>query len=143
MIRVRYRSLALLLTLPGFVPAAAQSDSVPSPSAGVYTAAQARRGQAVFTEVCANCHAPDQFTAPTFLNSWAGQPAYTLFTLVRTTMPFDSPGRLRREEYADVVAYLLKLNRLPPGERELPSEDAALRQVRVPAPPAARPDTTP
>jgi hypothetical protein len=49
-------------------------------------------------------------------------------------MPRGAPGSLSRPEYADVVAYLLALNGVPPGTTDLPATNAALAQIRV-APP--------
>jgi hypothetical protein len=46
-------------------------------------------------------------------------------------MPNDSPGRLKSEEYADIVAYLLKLNGIPPGPDELPADAEVLRGLRI------------
>jgi hypothetical protein len=68
-----------------------------------------------------------------FVRAWDGRTAFDIFELIRTTMPIDNPGRLSREQYADVVAYLFKLNRLPAGERPLPSDDDGLKQVRIDA----------
>jgi mono/diheme cytochrome c family protein len=98
---------------------------------GPYAAAQADRGEALFREICGSCHTASQFSGAAFARAWTGTTAYDFFTLVRTTMPYDSPGQLRREEYADVVAYVLRLNGLPAGARELPSDDAALRRVKI------------
>jgi hypothetical protein len=54
-------------------------------------------------------------------------------------MPVDNPGRLSREQYTDIVAYLFKLNRLPPGDRPLPADDEGLKQVRIEAKPTPAP----
>jgi hypothetical protein len=45
-------------------------------------------------------------------------------------MPRDDPGSLTAEEYAAVVAYMLRLNGRPPGERELPADAEALARMR-------------
>jgi S-disulfanyl-L-cysteine oxidoreductase SoxD len=45
-------------------------------------------------------------------------------------MPQDRPGSLSAEEYADVVAYILRLNGRPAGERELPADAALLARMR-------------
>lgn len=98
---------------------------------GVYTAPQARSGAAVFKNVCADCHAQSRFQDSTFLKSWSGQSVRDLFELIRTQMPQDNPGTLRRQEYADVLAYIFELNGLPPGDSTLPTDDAALRRIRI------------
>jgi mono/diheme cytochrome c family protein len=129
---------ALAAFLAAMLPRAActQSDSsVVSAARSVrdsaYTAAQAQRGEARFKEICANCHVVSQFTGATFLRPWSGRTAYDLFDLISTTMPFDNPGQLSRESYADVLAYVFRLNGFPAGSAELPSDAAMLKQVRI------------
>jgi hypothetical protein len=56
-------------------------------------------------------------------------------------MPNDRPGRLSRGQYAEIVAYLLQLNRLPPGDKALPSNDDALKRIRIETPPPPPPPT--
>jgi mono/diheme cytochrome c family protein len=115
------------------VTAAQTADTVGPTSvlAGAYTVAQARSGEAVFRRICAECHAVTQFQEPAFLRSWAGRTARDLFELIRTQMPQDNPGQLRREEYAAVLAYIFELNALPPAATALPTDDAALRRIRI------------
>jgi mono/diheme cytochrome c family protein len=101
---------------------------------GVYSTAQAQRGRKIFLQKCAACHPIEFFTDGTFLGTWSGQSAHAVFTVIRTTMPQETPGALRRQEYADVLAYLLQLNKLPAGSVELPPSDEALKKVRIEAP---------
>lgn len=101
-------------------------------SDGIYSAEQANRGAQLFEERCSACHTVDQFTGPEFLLSWGGQPALGLFTLIRTTMPQGSPASLKRQEYADVLAYLLRENGLPAGSTELSGTDDALKKTVIP-----------
>ena len=60
--------------------------------------------------------------------------ADALYENLRTTMPKDNPGVLKPQEYADVIAYLFKINQLPPGDAELKGTKAALKQVTIEAP---------
>jgi hypothetical protein len=69
------------------------------------------------------------------MGAWETRTAFDLFELIRTTMPIDNPGRLSREQYVDIVAYLFKLNRLPVGDRPLPADDEGLKQIRIEAKP--------
>jgi mono/diheme cytochrome c family protein len=98
---------------------------------GVYTAAQADRGETVFGSVCVSCHSPSEFTEEEFLKKWNGQPLFELFDTVRGTMPMDNPGTLKPDEYADVVAYLLELNKFPAGAEELTTSEEALKAVTI------------
>jgi S-disulfanyl-L-cysteine oxidoreductase SoxD len=119
-------------------PSAAVTDT-PSASRGAYTEAQAARGESTYRASCTSCHATSAYVGDAFVRAWAGRTAFDLFELIRTTMPNDNPGRLSRQEYADIVAYMFKLNRFPPGERPLPTDDEGLKQVRIEAKPASTP----
>ena len=101
---------------------------------GVYTAAQADRGQAVFRSKCASCHAPNRFTDDLFYTSFAGKPLWEMFDVISDSMPEDNPGSLKKEEYADVIAYLLKLNNFPTGPSDLPIDKDALSAILMEKP---------
>ena len=96
---------------------------------GVYTAAQADRGQVLYRSKCASCHAPNRFTDDLFYTSFAGKPLWEMFDVISDTMPEDNPGSMKPEEYVDVMAYLLKLNNFPTGNTELPVGKDALSAI--------------
>jgi mono/diheme cytochrome c family protein len=100
-----------------------------SVKAGVYTAAQAARGVAVYRSKCASCHAPNRFTDDFFYISFAGKPLWEMFDVISDSMPEDDPGSLSKEQYADVIAYLLQLNKFPAGETDLPTDKDALSAI--------------
>jgi hypothetical protein len=54
-------------------------------------------------------------------------------------MPKNEPGSLAPEEYADLLAYLLKLNQMPVGPTELPADTMVLKTIRIEGRPAAAP----
>lgn len=115
-------------------PAAADS-AAPAPA--TYTDRQARRGQQVYQRNCLECHTAAAYTGLAFRRAWAGRSPFELWDLIRTTMPQDNPGRLSAAEYADIVAYMLRLNGYPAGEDELPADAERLQALRIaPAPPA-------
>ena len=58
----------------------------------------------------------------TFSFRWAGLPVANLFDTIRQTMPDGAPNSLSLTEYADVTAYVLRLNEYPAGQRELSSD---------------------
>src|SRR4029434_3593289 len=78
---------------------------------GVYTDAQSKRGEAIYAERCASCHAPDLSgldQAPAladedFRTEWDGLSLYDLFERTRISMPADKPGSLERLPVAEVV----------------------------------------
>jgi mono/diheme cytochrome c family protein len=100
---------------------------------GVFTEAQALRGQDAYEGACSSCHGsrlngaaddPDMRSAPPlarvkFLRNWEGRSLATLFEYTRTTMPEDNPGSLSAEEFVDVIAYMLSVSKIPTGEDEL------------------------
>jgi hypothetical protein len=49
-------------------------------------------------------------------------------------MPADHPGTLSRPENADILAYILQVNKLPAGTRDLPSDAETLKRIRFEAP---------
>lgn len=100
---------------------------------GVYSSGQASRGQALFQSICTTCHAPDRFTGPEFVSAWSGKPLAELFKAVQT-MPEDNPGSLSAQQYGDVIAYFLQLNKYPTGSDELKGDADALAGIQV-APP--------
>lgn len=98
---------------------------------GVFTPAQATSGKKVFGEVCAACHSSSQFGQ--LARVWGGRTVYDVFEQIRTTMPFDGPGRLSRQEYVDVVAYIISINGYPSGERALDGDLESLKRIRIEA----------
>ena len=116
----------------------AQGTSV---AAGVYSADQAKRGQAVYNDACAKCHLDDLSGGATspplkgddFLNGWKGKSVGALFDEVRMTMPFDAPGSLTPAQYADILAYIFSVNKYPAGDKELDKEMAPLQQIKIEA----------
>lgn len=106
---------------------------------GVYTKAQAARGQTVYREECAKCHGENAAggeSAPSlvgeeFNTRWRGKTANDMFEITKKTMPADDPDHLSRRQYADIIAYMLSANEYPAGEKELESTEAALKDIRI------------
>ena len=133
-----------LVVIGAFATAGAltASQAVTSVWDGVFTEAQAARGEAVYLEECASCHSRDlaggdgspapPLAGDIFLEGLAESSVADFFERTRTTMPLDSPGRLSRVQYADIVAYILKANRVPAGAEELGTDLVKLAQIRIP-----------
>jgi cytochrome c len=122
------------------VAPSAGSPSAPSASAsvldGIFTPAQASRGERTFSDVCAACHDTGEFSGGRFRISWVGRPVGELFETISTLMPEADPGSLSPAEYAAIVAYLLQLNNYPAGDADLPTSVRALGQLEIVSPPA-------
>jgi mono/diheme cytochrome c family protein len=113
--------------------AAAQDSTAAKPRStmsGVYTEAQATRGLETFAAQCQSCHTPDEHTGASFLSTWLGKPLSELFVYVATSMPKSDPGILSQKEYAQLIALVLKANKMPAGETELPEDSTALRNIK-------------
>ncbi len=100
------------------------------PPVGIYSAAQAARGETAFDEVCAQCHTTSEFRGRTFRRNWGRRTVYSFFRTVRSTMPDDNPGGLDERTYLDVVSYVMRLNGHDAGPSEM-SPDSPMRQVRM------------
>jgi mono/diheme cytochrome c family protein len=98
---------------------------------GVYSYQQARRGSDVYAVSCKNCHTAEFHTAPGFVSKWDRRPLSDLYEYIRDLMPKNEPGSLSPEEYADVLAYILRLNHMPPGTRELAPDASSLKRIRI------------
>ena len=135
MTRLRsFGAAAGFVALAAVALAASAAQEKRSVKDGVYTAAQADRGQIVFRSKCASCHAPNRFTDDLFYASFAGKPLWEMFDVISDSMPEDDPGSLKKEEYADVIAYLLKLNNFPAGPADLPTDKEALSLITMEKP---------
>ena len=102
-----------------------------STAAGVYTDAQARRGEETYASVCTGCHTAASHSGPTFFDPWTGRPVFDLFSYLTESMPKSDPGTLTPREYASIVAFILKLNHMPAGQQELPADTTSLKAIRI------------
>jgi mono/diheme cytochrome c family protein len=107
---------------------------------GVYTDAQAMRGNAIFDMRCALCHgemlegaAGPPLAGDVFLGPRDSQPLSDVFDKINATMPADSPGTLEPQQVADLLAFMLQANRFPAGKTELAPAAALLKQIAVAA----------
>src|SRR5690242_6722513 len=73
---------------------------------GVYSDAQAKRGDAEYGMNCAKCHEGADVDGPPltgdpFIDRWREDSLASLFTFIRTQMPRDTPGKLSEPVYRD------------------------------------------
>jgi mono/diheme cytochrome c family protein len=130
--------LAIWLAVPTFERAGADGEGAAPGEGALYSEAQANRGERVYEDHCSTCHglklqgnpgAP--LAGEAFLTRWAdGQHTLDdLFYVLRAQMPYNEPGKLTKQQYADVMAYVLKVNGYPAGRAELPPSPAALKKL--------------
>jgi len=108
---------------------------------GVYTEAQAARGERQYGRSCEQCHGPDMsgdqveeipsLVLDSFMTDWNGKSVRELFETVKRSMPKDKPGSLGTGAYIDVVAYLLQANKFPSGARELDRNPERLAPIVI------------
>jgi cytochrome c len=106
----------------------------------IFTGAQALRGEAVYDAHCASCHGSklegtpaSALTGERFVTKW-GDGKHTvddLYYITRTQMPYGDAGKLTKQQYIDVVAFMLNKNGYRPGDQELPADPAVLRKLTI------------
>lgn len=120
---------------------ASQEPAARTTASGIYTEAQAKRGQALYALACAGCHGPDlsgEGQAPSLVGKdfnaeWTDQSINDLFQRTSISMPADAPGTLKPAEVADVIAFMLNKDKFPAGPTDLPSDASALKQIKYAA----------
>jgi mono/diheme cytochrome c family protein len=109
---------------------------------GVYTEAQAKRGEAIYFDKCVRCHGPTlaggtdgagPLFGPTFHGNWNGVPLGQMLDRVRATMPQDKPATLSRQQTADVLTFIFSANKFPAGKTELPRNAEMLNMIQFKA----------
>ena len=122
---------------------------------GVYTGDQARRGREHYRKRCILCHLDNgqgrqaepvivgqsleregdaeapAIAGEAFLKKWSGQTMKALYDTTSKTMPVGSAGSLSAQEYADFLAHLLELSKLPAGQQELPAAPDQLDRITI------------
>ena len=138
------------LLLAGVVSAAAGQPPTRTIWDGVYTEAQAARGEKAYKLSCGYCHKDDlsggffddgNGRAPalagprafdsSFEKRWAGVTVGEMVIDIGTAMPQKDPASLAPETYVDIVSFLLSKNGVPPGPAELPADLEALQAIRI------------
>ena len=139
---MKHVGTALSVLLLGALVAGAQDASGLSIWSGVFTAAQAKRGDSAYQASCSSCHGSDlhatdaeavDLTGPAFRAKWNGRTLEERFETIRDTMPRGDPNSIGDKTYMDIVAFILQFNDFPPGNQELVPETAK-RIVFAPRP---------
>ena len=110
---------------------------------GVYTAAQATRGEPVYKEQCASCHGEmlegsgpmPPLTGPDFAKNWEGKTVAELFEKTHSSMPATAPGSLTEQQTADILAYIFSVSKYPAGAVELQASAEPLKTITLDPPP--------
>ncbi len=113
---------------------------------GSYSAAQATRGKALYTDQCVACHGEmlegvvgPPLTGDDFLTDFGGKPVKELVDKIHSTMPQQAPGTLTDAQATDLTAFILQSNKYPAGA-DLTA--ATMTQFTLPAGKAPAPAAT-
>lgn len=117
---------------------------------GVYTAEQAKRGEAAYSSNCSYCHRDDlsggffddgngrapALAGPRAFDSsltsrWGDASMGEMIATIASTMPQQRPATLTLQTYVDIVSYILMKNGVPSGNRELPTDVEALQRIVI------------
>src|SRR5262249_4454613 len=66
-----------------------------------------------------------------FFARWNNRSVGDLYRAISQGMPEDAPGSLSAADVADLVSFLLKKNRIPAGDTELPLDASRLNQTLI------------
>jgi mono/diheme cytochrome c family protein len=101
---------------------------------GVYTTAQAERGQLVYAGQCSRCHGEHlggnrayPLAGEPFMDHWDAHTLWQLFRRIRDTMPPAEAGTLSAADARDVLAYVLQQNGFPAGAPSSRTTSASCR----------------
>ena len=133
--------MRLALCLCAFVGASSltgHARQIRTVAEGVYSGAQAARGQQVYQARCVMCHggaleggAGPPLAGDSFLSVWSARPLADLVDKIEKTMPPEQAGSVSRQQAIDIVASVLQAGRFPAGTGDLAS--SALGQIAFPA----------
>ena len=121
---MRYAALAALILIAAFAHPAV-SAPVPPP----YTDDQARRGETLFYEQCAECHGDllQGHFGPGLANGTDNVQWSTvgyIWGYMTAHMPAGNAGGLKVSEYLDILAFLLKMHGHAPSKTPLTAQAA-------------------
>ena len=141
--RNRIAVLTAVLTMSAAIGGTVWAQTSSSVLDGVYTEAQAARGADQFAQNCAACHGSSlngngeapALVGAEFISDWAGLTLGELFERIRNTMPQDNPGKLSREQYTQILSFILKSNGYPAGQKEMDQRTEFLKAIAF-VPPA-------
>ena len=120
--------LAGVLAL-GLTGAAAAAD-------GFYTTQQAERGHTDYIANCSQCHGDKlqgnvgpSLIGTDFLGTWGT--ADDIYKYFSVAMPPQAPGKLGDAVYTDILSYILSVNNVPAGSKELPQDAATRKSINL------------
>jgi PQQ-dependent dehydrogenase (methanol/ethanol family) len=106
-----------------------------SVAAGIFSPEQAARGEQVFTQNCSGCHESDNYAGQAFQAKWGGFTLGDIYTDISVSMPPANPGGLPHEDYASIIAFLLReTGYLNEASAQLPADGFQLQRYVIDVP---------
>jgi mono/diheme cytochrome c family protein len=119
-------------TKPGTAkPATTKPAAGKTTLSGIYTAAQASKGENTYYTLCISCHPKGTYAGVGFKNNWNNRPLWDLWDWISNKMPKNDPGSLEPAEVVQVMAYILQQNKMPAGTSPLQPDEKALYQIKI------------
>ena len=134
------RFLLLLALLSGAWACVYAVEGHCAPESAWYSEVQAARGARVYDDYCAACHglrleggSSVPLSGATFQARWvdSGRTVDEFYYIVRTLMPYDRPASLSKQQYIDIVSYVLQVNGYRAGAQELRPEASVLQGLML------------
>jgi cytochrome c len=144
---------AALLLAGSVLRSAALPLAAPGPKtiwSGIYSQAQAQRGEQAYKVQCAYCHQPDlsggffdngtgrapALAGPkafdsSFLDRWRDQTVGDFIATIAATMPQTKPASLPVQTYIDIATFVMSKNGIPAGTADLPADVPALQEIAI------------
>lgn len=141
--RVAAAQRATRAATPSVACASKAATTAAAPAAGgkaaaLYADTQATAGQQAYADHCALCHGKqlEGMAGPGLKSKFflPEDPSHSLgdvFTIVSDNMPATEPGSLSKQQYVQIMAFLLKENGYPAGPTELTFDSAKASTVKL------------
>jgi mono/diheme cytochrome c family protein len=108
----------------------------------LYTEDQATKGELAYYQNCSMCHGPKLdgqeggYSGPALVGKDFADPSYDfhvsdIFNFVAKQMPAATPGSLPHDVDVQIMAFILKKNGYPAGDKELVYEEAEKSRVPI------------
>ena len=116
-------------------PVRAQVSDI-SVGSGVFSFEQASRGEQVYQQHCSGCHESGNYAGQALHTKWGSFTLGDIYSDISVTMPPANPGGLSAEEYASIIAFLLRETGYQASESQmqLPGDPFQLRRYVIDVP---------
>ena len=119
--------------------AAAAAGAAKSIWDGVFSDAQAKRGEEAYKTHCSECHGGDlmgdgfapSLAGADFQGNWNDLSVGDLFERIRISMPPSGPTSVPPEAKADILAHIFNQNKYPAGTMELEPKTEVLKAIKI------------